>query len=63
MNDAVTLTLIILTVAMLRWSLLTGPDAAPGVRSEGRDKGFKTLVPARIRTDSPHPVRKARIKR
>ncbi len=57
MIDAVTVTLIILTVALLRRSLLTDPDAAPGVREEGRASGEKALVPVEVRAKSPHPAR------
>jgi len=63
MYDAVTVTLIILAAALLRWSLLSDPNARPGVRVDGEDDGLTTLVPARVRTDSPHPARNARIKR
>ena len=62
MYDAITLTLIILTVALLRRSLLTDSDAAPGVRVDGEDDGFLTLIPARV-ADRPHPARTVRIKR
>ena len=60
MIDAVTVTLIILTVALLRWSLLTDPDADHGVREEGEAYGDKALVPVKVRANNPHPVRTRR---
>ncbi|MBI9080042.1 MAG: hypothetical protein JEY79_09925 [Pseudodesulfovibrio sp.] len=63
MNDAVTIIFIILTTALLRWSLLSDPDVNHDVRVDERDDGFTTLVPARVRTDSPHHARTVRIKR
>jgi hypothetical protein len=60
MIDAVTVTLIILTVVLLRRSLLTDPDAAPGVREEGEAYGDKALVPVKVRANYPHPVRTRR---
>lgn len=59
MHDVVTVTLIILAVALLRRHLLTDPDAAPGVRS-GEDQGFPTPVRVAIPVDRPHSTRRAR---
>ncbi|WFS62242.1 hypothetical protein LF599_16505 [Pseudodesulfovibrio thermohalotolerans] len=56
MIDAVTVTLIILAVVLLRRPLLTDPDAAPGVREDGEDNGFTARVPVPVRTTTPHPV-------
>jgi len=61
MIDAITVTLIILTVALLRRSLLTDPDADAGVREEEGDKyGIKALVPVPVKANSPHPARRIR---
>lgn len=57
MHDVVTVTLIILTTALLRWSLLTDSDAAPGVRIEGEENGFTTQVLVSARAERPHPAR------
>ena len=62
MYDALTVSLIILAAALLRRPLLTDPDASPGIRVDGEADGFTTLIPARV-AESPHPARKARIKR
>ena len=61
MYDAFTITLIILSAALLRWSLLSDPGTNC-VRVDGEDNGFMTLVPAQ-RADRPHPAHKARAKR
>ncbi len=64
MHEAVTVTLIILAAALLRRSLLTDPDASPGVRSDGRDNdGFTALAPVTIKADSPHPAKSPSRKR
>ena len=57
MIDAVTVTLIILTAALLRWSLLTDPDAAPGVREDEGSIGNMGLAPVKVRATNPHPAR------
>lgn len=62
MIDAVTVTLIILVVVLLRRPLLTDPDAAPGVREDGENFGDTALVPVPVRTTTPHPVRMKRRK-
>lgn len=55
MHDAATFTLIILTAALLWRSLLSSPDAPPGIRAgEGEKTGFMTLAPAAARVKSPH---------
>ncbi|WP_272700997.1 hypothetical protein [Desulfovibrio sp. Fe33] len=57
MIDAVTVTLIILAVVLLRRPLLTDPDAAPGVREDGEPNGFEAKVPVPVRMTNPHPIR------
>jgi len=56
MIDAVTVTLIILTVALLRRSLLTDPDVAPDVREDGEEYGTMAPVPASSRAKAPIPL-------
>jgi hypothetical protein len=63
MYDTFTFTLIILTVVLLRWSLLTDPDASPRIRVDGVEKGFTTLAHMSVRADRPHPARCRRAKR
>ncbi|NDV18063.1 hypothetical protein GO013_01355 [Pseudodesulfovibrio sp. JC047] len=61
MIDAITVTLIILTVALLRRSLLTDPDADTRVREEEKpENGIKALVPIPVMAKSPHPARRTR---
>lgn len=56
--DAAHFILIILTAALLRWSLLSFPDAPPGIRAgEGEMTGFMTPVPVVARVKSPHSAR------
>ena len=57
MIDAVTVTLIILTAALLRWSLLIDSDAAPGVREDEGFIGNKGFAPVKVRAASPHTAR------
>lgn len=57
MNDAFTVTLIILIAALLRRSLLPGPGVSYDTRSGRKGFGFKALVPATIEADRPHPAR------
>lgn len=52
MHDAVTITLIILTVALLRRSLLTSPDATPGIRTGG---GVQSGIPAPVVVKADRP--------
>lgn len=63
MHDAVIVTLCILTAALLRRSLLTDPDATPGVRSGGRKEGLPTLAPATVEVKRPPIARRAKPKR
>ena len=63
MHDAATITLIILTVALLRRSLLTSPDASPGIRAEERNSGIPAPAPVVVEADSPQPARRGRAKR
>ena len=58
MYDAATLSLIILIAVLLRRSLLTDPDVAPGVRADGADFGSSALVPVIVPADRPHPARR-----
>lgn len=60
MHDAATITLIILTVALLRRSLLTDPDAHDGVRKGGGRKHGSKAIPVPVRTGSPQPARSKR---
>jgi hypothetical protein len=53
MHDAATITLIILTVALLRRSLLS-PDAAPGIRDEVGKPGI--TAPARVVVEADRPL-------
>ncbi len=62
MHDAVTITLIILTVVLLRRSLLTNPDADQGVRRGEDRKGSKAPCPVAVKTGSPQPVRRRRFR-
>lgn len=57
MHDVATITLIILTVVLLRRSLLTDPDAGNGVRSGKEEFGSKA-IPVPVRAGSPQPVRR-----
>lgn len=54
MNDAVTLSLIILIAVMLRRSLLTVPGVRTSTRAGGRNTGFLALDPVIVRADRPH---------
>jgi hypothetical protein len=61
MHDAATVTLIILTATLVWRSLLSSPDATPGIRvGEGGRVGDKTLVLAAVRARSPHSTRRHR---
>ncbi|WP_229590594.1 hypothetical protein [Pseudodesulfovibrio sediminis] len=60
MIDVVTVTLIILGVALLRRSLLTVPDVAPGVRVDGEEFGIMAPVPVFSRAQTPILLRKKR---
>ena len=57
MHDAATITLIILTLALLRGSLLTSPDAAPGIRDE-EESGITVRVPVIVEADRPQSARR-----
>lgn len=63
MHDAVIVTLCILIAVLLRRSLLTDSDAAPGVRAGRRTTGSTTLAPVVVTAESPHPARRAKAKR
>lgn len=63
MHDAVTVTLIILIVALLRRSLLTDPGAENGARAGGEKDGYMTLAPVPVRVDHPHTTRQTKPKR
>ena len=54
------ITLIILTVALLRRSLLTSPDAAPGIRAEERESGILAPVPVIVEADRPQSARRGK---
>jgi hypothetical protein len=57
MHDAATITLILTTLALLRWSLLSPSDADSGIRGGEEGKhGSKILVPVVVRTARPHVV-------
>ncbi|MBU4244027.1 MAG: hypothetical protein KUA35_01130 [Pseudodesulfovibrio sp.] len=60
MQTVATFSLLILIAALLRRSLLTPPDATPGIRDgdDETDDGFKTLVPVVVRASSPHSTRR-----
>lgn len=58
MHEAATLTLIILIAVLLRRSLLSDPDAAPGIRAEGEGHSFTALAPVIVPADRPHPARR-----
>lgn len=61
MIDAVTVTLSILIVVLLRRSLLTNPDAGQGVREVGENFfSTKAPVPVPVQAKSPHPARTKR---
>ena len=61
MVDAVTVTLSILIVALLRRSLLTNPDAGQGVREEEEECiSNEAPIPVPVRATSPHPARTRR---
>ena len=59
MHDVATITLIILTVVLLRRSLLTEPDADNGVR-DGKEEIGSKAVPVPVETGLPQPVRRKR---
>jgi len=64
MYDAVAVTLIILIAVLLRRSLLSDSDAAPGVRAGEEDNnGFTALAPVIVKADRPHPARRTGTKR
>ncbi|SOB59160.1 conserved protein of unknown function [Pseudodesulfovibrio profundus] len=54
MHDAVTITLILLIVALLRRSLLTPPDVTRDVRGVYENDGTTALVPIPVKAQSPH---------
>jgi len=62
MHNVFKITLAILAAVLLRRSLLTNPDASPGVRIEGKNQGLMTLIPERVRADRPHPAWNKRIR-
>ncbi|CCH49684.1 conserved protein of unknown function [Pseudodesulfovibrio piezophilus C1TLV30] len=63
MHDVVTVTLVILIAALLRRSLLTDPDASPGVRAGGIKSGDMTLAPIFVKTDNPQSSRRSEPRR
>jgi len=63
MHDAVIVTLIILTTALLRWSLLTNPDVSPDVWAGEEENGSTTLALVPVPVERPHSTRITKPKR